>query len=154
MTDPALPPDPDDEAQLQVPGEVVENSNLADRRPDVNRLRAVRTGEGTATLCVGWPENSDTLALPTRISEQARAFAQATEREDRLLETPAVAVEVIAFGPGPELEEPPVAVPMDLVGSSAGADRDALRRLGDGRGDSRLVHRRGGRQCLSRETPL
>ena len=84
-------PDPDDVlGSLQVPGEVVEKSTLADRRPDVNRLRAVRTGEGTATLYVCWPENSDTLALPARIYEQARAFAQATKREDRLLEDPAV----------------------------------------------------------------
>jgi hypothetical protein len=67
------PPDPDDMLDLlQVPSEVVEKSNLADRRPDVNRLRAVRTGEGTATLYVGWPENTDTLALPARVYEQAR----------------------------------------------------------------------------------
>ena len=75
---------------------------------------AALMGEGAATLYVGWPENSDTLALPARIYEQARAFAQATKREDRLLEAPAVEVEVIVFAPGPELEEPSVAVLMDL----------------------------------------
>lgn len=87
MADPARDPHPDPDDMLdapQVPGEVVEESNVADRRPDVNRLRAVRTGEGTAALYVGWPENSDTFALPARIYEQARAFAQATKREDRL----------------------------------------------------------------------
>ena len=117
MSDSAHEPnsEPDDALDaLQVPGEVVEKSTLADRRPDVNRLRAVHTGEGAATLYVGWPENSDTLALPARIYEQARAFAQATKREDRLLEDPAVEVEVIVFAPGPELEEPSVAVLMDL----------------------------------------
>ena len=117
MSDSAHEPhsEPDDALDaLQVPGEVVEKSTLADRRPDVNRLRAVHTGEGAATLYVGWPENSDTLALPARIYEQARAFAQATKREDRLLEAPAVEVEVIVFAPGPELEEPSVAVLMDL----------------------------------------
>lgn len=117
MSDPAHDPHPDPDdvlGALQVPGEVVEKSALADRRPDVNRLRAVRTGEGTATLYVGWPENTDTLALPARVYEQSRAFAQATRREDRLLETPAVEVEVIVFATGPELEEPSVAVLMDL----------------------------------------
>jgi hypothetical protein len=95
LADPEHDPDPDPDPdldnvpdELQVPGEVVEKSNPADRRPDVDRLRAVRTGEGTATLCVGWPEDSDTLALPARICEQGRASAQTTRREERLPSPP------------------------------------------------------------------
>jgi hypothetical protein len=114
MTDHAQIPEPDEQPRLQVPGEVVERSKLIDRRPAVSRLRAVRTGEASATLYVGWPENSDTLALAPRVYEQARALAQAIRREDRLLEDPLLEVELLVHAEGPELEGPSVVVLMDL----------------------------------------
>lgn len=112
--EPSAEPHQEPQEPLGVPGEVVERSKLAERRPDVDRLRAVRTGERTATLYVDWPESPRTQHLAPQIFDRARAFAQATRRNDRLQETVPLEVEVFVRAPGPELEGPSVAVLMDL----------------------------------------
>lgn len=101
-------------ARLGIAGEAIETSKLAALRPHVNRLRAVRTAQDRAELYVGWPENTDTFALAARVYDQARAFAQATRREDRLLEAPAVEVDVHVHVEDPVAETPAMTVLMDL----------------------------------------
>lgn len=115
-SDPAQPTEPGQEPQkpLDVPGEVVERSKLAERRPDVDRLRAVRTGERSAILYVDWPESPAVQGSAPQIFDRVRAFVQATRRQDRLLEAVPMEVEVFVRAPGPELEGPSVAVLMDL----------------------------------------
>lgn len=97
-------------------GEPIQRSKLTALRPHVDRLRAVRTGPGEAALYIGWPECAGAAVAAPRIYELARAFSQASGRQDRLLENQPVDVQVHVHAAEPELEGESMTVLMDLSG--------------------------------------
>lgn len=119
MTDPH--PGPEDEPPeppepLPVPGDVVEGSKLAARRPHVERLRVVRTGRVSATVYLGWPDSPGSPPTAVTVYERARVLAHATGREDHLLQTSPLRVQVHLHSSEPEITGAGMEVLMDLSG--------------------------------------
>ncbi|HST73504.1 hypothetical protein [Kocuria rosea] len=120
MSEPTPDPAPDPEAQpehpVPVPGRFLKKSKLSAHRPHVHRLRAVRTGERAAAVYIGWPENTGPVPTGSALYAQALAVAEATHREDHLLETVPLQVTVHVHAPEPPAPGGAMEVLLDLSG--------------------------------------
>jgi len=105
MSEPTPGPEHEPDARpgqpAPVPGRFLKKSKLSARRPHVQRLRAVRTGERTAAVHIGWPESTGPVPTGSALYAQALAVAEATQREDHLLETAPLEVTVHVHAPEP-----------------------------------------------------
>jgi hypothetical protein len=105
MSEPPPGPEQEPDAQprqpAQVPGRFLKRSKLSARRPHIRRLRAVRTGERTAAVYIGWPESTGPVPSASALYAQALAVAEAAQREDHLLETVPLQVTVHVHAPDP-----------------------------------------------------
>lgn len=108
--EPRTPP----EQSGPVPGRFLKRSKLSARRPHVQRLRAVRIGERSAAVYIGWPESTGPIPTGAELYIQALAVAEATHQEDHLLETVPLQVTVHVHTPGPPATGHAMEVLLDL----------------------------------------